>query len=388
MALINQPIVENIEASYIETYFAQNGFKRSEDEKGIPVVEWVNSLISSNKISITNFEDFLFKELLLGKRKLIRIYKLQSLKEVKYPEDWLEILSNQYGIHTLNFKAILNTYVTAKEKRKIAAIFLEENDKGELEKLQILFVYSIQVSEAGAYSDSYAYVPVEIDFHQRIMTIKAWNRYNIPDENDRSEALLDHTYNIMALTFGISIRPFVIKHKKTLYLISKGLVEAVYNSIPAFSKISVLTELINNFEQEVYSKFPIVNMDTDCNGKRIVPRGVMDFYDEIKKALERLAISDYFYNRDYEEIWDMGVDTIIARIKFNDNENVLTSLSGEESEKPIFCTKTFMYLKKSMEDSKLVERLWIVKKRTKGTLNKDKQEERQMEIFLGVHLRR
>lgn len=114
---------------------------------------------------------------------------------------------------------------------------------------------------------------------------------------------------------------------------------------------------------------PIVNIDVNEDGIKVIPKGVMEFSDEIQKALERLAISDYFYNRSYDEIWDMGVDAVIAKIKFNDNENILTSLSGEESDKPIFCTKTFMYLKKSMEDSKLVERLWVVKNRNRGTLN-------------------
>lgn len=41
----------------------------------------------------------------------------------------------------------------------------------------------------------------------------------------------------------------------------------------------------------------------------------------------------------------MGVDTIISRIKFKDTEHVLTSLNGETSDMPIFCTKTFLALK-------------------------------------------
>lgn len=44
-------------------------------------------------------------------------------------------------------------------------------------------------------------------------------------------------------------------------------------------------------------------------------------------------------------------------------------MSSQDSEKPIFCSKTFMYLKKSMEDAKLVEKLWVVKKRSRGKIN-------------------
>ncbi|RGB82645.1 hypothetical protein DW097_24595 [Enterocloster clostridioformis] len=385
MAFINRAIVENIEASYIETYLTKNGFKKSDEEAGISAEDWVNSLIDKNKIDIDEFEKFLFQELMMGKRKLIRIYQIDNVKKIKFPEDWNEPLAEKYEIKSLNFNAILNTYVNSKSSRKIAAIHSEENEKGELTRLQILFVCWIEVNEVEAYRDSYAYIPVDIDFTKKIMLIKAWNRYGLTDENQRAEALLDHIRNIMVLSFHVSIRRYMITHKKVLYNMSKGLVDEVYNKIPAFSQISILNNLISNFEQEVLSKLPIVNIDVNEDGRKVIPKGVMEFSDEIQKALERLAVSDYFYNRSYEEIWDMGVNAVIAKIKFNDNENILTSLSGEESDKPIFCTKTFMYLKKSMEDSKLVERLWVVKNRNRGTLNV--RYDATDEEYLGVMIR-
>ncbi len=384
MALINRSIVENIEAKYIETYLMQKGFKKGDEEEGISVVDWVNNLLDENKIDIDEFERFLFHELFLGKRKLIRVYQLGNTKKIKFPEDWIDILVEKYGVASLDFSAILSTFVNSKNRIKIAGIRSEENEKGELTRLRILFVILIEVYEGGTYRDSYAYIPVDIDFIKRIMLIKVWNRYGIPDENQRPEALLDHIKSIMALLFHVSTRRYMMKHKKVLYNMSKGMVDEVYNKIPAFSQISILESLISDFEQEILSRLPIVNTDIDENGKKVIPKGVMEFSDEIRKALERLAISDYFYNRSYDEIWNMGVDAVIARIKFNDNENVLTSLSGEESEKPIFCTKTFMYLKKSMEDSKLVERLWVAKKRNRGTLNirYDATDEEYLEIMI------
>lgn len=84
--------------------------------------------------------------------------------------------------------------------------------------------------------------------------------------------------------------------------------------------------------------------------------------------LEKLCISDYFYDIPYDEIWKMGVKTIVSKIKFKDLEHVLTILSSEASEAPIFCTKTFLALKKSLEDAKLVERLWIEHDRSHGRL--------------------
>ena len=101
-----------------------------------------------------------------------------------------------------------------------------------------------------------------------------------------------------------------------------------------------------------------------------ISKGVLDFEDELQKALEKLCVSDFFYDIPYEMVWEMeGIDTIISKIRFNDVEHILTSLSGEASEVPIFCTKTFMALKKSMEDAETVERLWIVKNRSRGKLS-------------------
>ena len=65
----------------------------------------------------------------------------------------------------------------------------------------------------------------------------------------------------------------------------------------------------------------------------------------------------------------MGVEMIVSKIKFQDVEHVLTIMSSESSQIPIFCTKTFLSLKKSLEDAKVVDRLWIEKSRKKGKLS-------------------
>lgn len=83
----------------------------------------------------------------------------------------------------------------------------------------------------------------------------------------------------------------------------------------------------------------------DDDGEQFLPQGVLDFKGEIRNVLENLVISDYFFNRSYNEIWEAGLEAIISRIKFNDKEEVLTSLNAENTEAPIFCTKTFMSLK-------------------------------------------
>lgn len=81
-----------------------------------------------------------------------------------------------------------------------------------------------------------------------------------------------------------------------------------------------------------------------------------------------IEISDYFFDVPYEDIWNMGIHMIVSKIKFKDLEHVLTILSSETSEIPVFCTKTFLSLKKSLEDVKLVDRLWIEHDRARGKI--------------------
>lgn len=384
MASINRGIIDNVEASYIETYLGQKGFKRTEDEQGVPLEEWLNALLNDKKIDIDSFEKFLFGELFFGKRKLVRIYQMDNINKIKYIEDWQGILEKRYGVQELDFNDILGVRVNRQENRKIAAVHYEENERGEISGLQILFVCYVEIDDKNGYRDSCAYIPVDIDFMQRIMILKAWNRNGVIEQY-RADSLTDSVKNTMSSTFGVMTLDYKIKHKKVLYNMSKGLVDLVYNKIPAFGQISLVQKYVDDFEQSVLGELPIVNIRVDEAGRKTIPKGVMEFVDEIKKAIERLAISDYFFDRSYDEIWNMGIEAIIAKIKFNDNENILTSLSGEDSEKPIFCSKTFMYLKKSMEDSKLVEKLWVVQKRDRGTLNI--RYDATNEEYLGVLIR-
>ena len=254
------------------------------------------------------------------------------------------------------------------ESRKIAAIHCEENEKGEIARLQIIFVCYVEISDKNGYRDSCAYIPVDIDFLQRKMVLKAWNRQGVIEQY-RADTLTDGVKSIMCNLFGVITTDYKINHKKVLYSMSKGLVDNVYNKIPAFNQIDLMQKCVDDFEQSILERLPIVHIDENEDGKKKIPRGVMEFSDEIKKAIERLVVSDYFFDRSYDEIWNMGIEAIIARIKFNDSENILASLSSQDSEKPIFCSKTFMYLKKSMEDAKLVEKLWVVKKRSRGKIN-------------------
>ena len=368
MLVIRESLIENIGEKYIKTYLNDDKNTRLKEQEGIKIVDWINKLLLEERINVKNFEDFVFHELFFGRRKQIRVYQLDSITKIKYYSDWEKIFKTEYKINQLEFNSILTTWVTSRDTKKISAVHVEENEKGELVKLQILFNCYICLEEESEYRDSCAYIPVEIDFLKKIMIIKAWNRNNVAPAY-RSDLLIESVVKILAYTFHVKCKGYGIQHKKILYSMSKGLVDEICRKIPAYQKIEEILPDIDEFEQLILNKLPIENISENEKNQKAIPKGVIEFSDEIRKIIEKLIVSDYFYNKNYKEIWNMGIDAIIAKIKFSDNENVLTSMSNQGDKKPIFCTKTFLSLKKSMEDSKLVEKLWIARKRERGELN-------------------
>lgn len=371
MPALSQSIVTNVDAglpSHIETYLKSKNHIRTEEDKGLEVKYWVDKLFDEQKIDTEDFEDFLFEELFWGKRKSIRIYKLDNTNKIKVPTDWLEPLLEKYQVNSLDFKNILGTIPNTDDRRKIAAITSEINYKGDLNRLRILFVCFAEAYDSGSLKQTCMYYPVEIDFVKKVMSIKAWNRQGLVDGH-KAEETMEHIKTLMALSFKVSIRSFMTRHKKVLHNMSQGLIMDIYEKIPAFNQIQRLKAYVESFQQDVLKNLPLKNKK-EVGSNYSISKGVLDFEDELQKALEKLCVSDFFYDIPYEMVWEMeGIDTIISKIRFNDVEHILTSLSGEASEVPIFCTKTFMALKKSMEDAETVERLWIVKNRSRGKLS-------------------
>ena len=369
MPSISQSIIVNVEASYIEQYLNKKGLVRSTEELGQELKYWIDNLLSAGKINIVDFEQFLFNELFWGKRKTIHIYKLDKVKEYKYPEDWENALNEHYNIHSINYCNILKMIPNTTEPRKIVSVQSEENQKGELIRIRLLFACFIQLNGERGYKDSVAYIPVELDFERKIMIIKAWTRQHIAHEEHKAENLLDHIKKLMCIEFKVEIKNFMSRHKKVLFLMSKNLIDEAYSQVPAYNQIDYLVENIKDFEIEIVNTLPLKHINGDGKGNYLLDKGVMNFEAEIRNTLECLAISDYFYDKNFDEIWNLGLEAVVARVKFNDEEKVLTSLSGENTSAPIFCTKTFMALKNRMEETKQIEILWVTMERKRGNLN-------------------
>ena len=294
MPSISKSIIVNVEAKYIEQYLNKKGFIRSEEEAGQELKYWIDNLLSAGKINIEDFEEFLFEELFWGKRKTIHIYKLDKVKGYKYPEDWENALNEYYNINSINFCDILGRIPNTTEPRKIVAVQSEENQKGELTRIRLLFACFIQLNGERGYKDSVAYIPVELYFERKIMLVKAWTRQHIAHEEHKAENLLIHIKKLMCIEFKVEVKNFMSKHKKALFLMSKNLIDEAYSHVPAYNKIDYLVKDIKDFEIEIVNALPLKNVNGDGNGNYLLDKGVMNFEAEIRNALECLAISDYF----------------------------------------------------------------------------------------------
>ena len=168
---------------------------------------------------------------------------MDNINRIKTPTDWVELLTEKYEIDTLEFKDILGNVPNTDNRRKIAAITSEINRKGELTKLQLLFVLYAECNENGHLQQTSAYYPVEIDFIKQIMTIKAWNRQGLND-GYKTEETMDHICKLMVNSFHVTTRAFLTRHQKVLHNMSQGLIQDIYEKIPAFSHVQQLEESI------------------------------------------------------------------------------------------------------------------------------------------------
>ena len=366
MPSLSESIVDNVGESYILTYLKGKGHTQPDEKKGQALKYWVDDLFKEQKIDIDDFESFLFDELFFGKRKTIRMYRLEKTKDYKFPIDWEMLLDEHYGLDSIDFCNILNTIPNEKDVRKIAAVRSEENVREELVKIKLLFVFYIEINEDRNIKSTSAYIPVEINFQTKTMLIKAWTRQHVDYDPYKAGKLIQHVKELLEIQFKVFTKNYGIAHRKVLFNMSRGLIYEAYSKVPAYNKIENMKDSIKNFIKETYEKLSLWNTEENDSGEQFLPKEVLDYEGELKNVLESLAISDHFFYRSYDEIWGMGLEAVISRIKFNDKEKVLASLKAEDTETPIFCTKTFMSLKTRMQETERIESLWIAMDREKG----------------------
>lgn len=265
---VSQALIDNINDSNsnaIEVYLRANNIQKSEEDEGMETKLWVNKLFGQSKINLDNFEEFLFSELFYGKRKLIRVYKIDECRKYSLPTDWGEGLALYSDSKGYEFSNILSSEPNEKKTAKIVATKMIKNEDGELNNLKLIFAYDIKLQgKDGELEKSCVYIPVEIDFINERMIIKAWQRKRVALETDRCESLFERTLNILNNNFHVKYVNIGTKHKKVLYQLSKNLIDNVYNQIPAFKAVADCSEIIEGFSNEIINRLPLENVVDRC----------------------------------------------------------------------------------------------------------------------------
>lgn len=354
---ISKSIIVNVGEDVIKGFIRSKGISSQKLINGQDLQSLISDLIDDNDLDIDDLKDFLFRELMFGKRRYIRVFNLEKCRNLIYYEDWYGTLNKKYRIPSLEFNKILSTTVSIDDPKKIVAIHTKYNEKKEIKKISILFMCYIAIKEKG---NSCCYIPVDFDLENKLIIIKSWRRKGILDnDNYKPKKIMDDIIEWFDKNFKYSKKYMNEKYKETLYNMNKGLVNELFDKIPAYKDTYKLKEDIEEFSYSILKKMSLENKKKLENGEIYLPSGIMDIKDELLKLLQRITVSDYFFNRDHNEVWDMNVSAIVNSVKFSDKNDVLAIVSGEEKRKPVFCSNSFLVLLKSIEESKKVDTIWI-----------------------------
>ena len=94
MAVIIEPIIKNIRDTKVKIFLESKGIKESENDDRLELSAWLEHLLDSGRISEEEINDFFFEELMSGKRQLVRIYSLKSVRKMKRVQDWTDFVLN------------------------------------------------------------------------------------------------------------------------------------------------------------------------------------------------------------------------------------------------------------------------------------------------------
>lgn len=362
---VSLSIINNIDEGQLLKFLKSCGCEYK-DKCGMEINYWISNMIEEAHLCPSVINKFFMEEIFYGMHRAINIYKIGGIRRLQNIDLWKEKLFNRFHIEEIPFNYILETHVNKDESEKIAAVDYIENDEGSIEKLRILFVENTAKIYSSGISYTYSYIPVEIDFKKKLMIVKARPRNKIVDGNKPHEFQEKVCENLIR-EMNIEITPFYVDHQEALYKMSKKILDELFSNIPGYSSIVKLDDDMNSFMNEVMSKITLQNSE-EINGNKILNKGIMDMKYELTNMLQKLTVSDYLFNKDEDDIWSTGINTIITCIRFNDSKNATASLSGENRTKHIFNSKAFMDLRNSLEVVKNVRSLSIAYKKSRGSM--------------------
>lgn len=350
---ISAALVDNIGEEELKRYLRNKGI--SESKTGQDIRHLISDLIGV-EISQDEFKEFCYKMLMYGKRKLIRSYRISNTRVLREETKWLNSLRGEFHIKSLNFNNILTCNLQDGDEWKIAAIEQQDDETGDIERICILLQCYVCKMEN---IPSCTYIPVEIDLKQKVMLIRAWRRQGLEnDEEFKYNFLMDKAGDWFINNIGIQVKKMQLKYKQILANMNESLIDELIHAIPTSRDVQLLKAYFPKVQAAILREVGFEHKYTEGT-EVLLPDNIINIENELKNLVTRAIVSDYFFSRNYDEVWNMGLSAIINSVKLSELDSSITIVKSENNTKPIFCSKPFLMLLSAMENSKQVDTLSI-----------------------------
>ena len=344
---IASSLIDNIAPQRINNFLKKHDISDSRNNKR----ELLEDLLSDGKIYDKDLNEFLYDELMYGNQRLIRIYELKSTRRICKEAGWDRFL-DKFQCDNLNFNKIITTNMMHEDGIKIAAIKSQSED-GILTKVEILFLFNMLkgARKMSQLEYVYSYIPAIIDFENKILIIKVWNREHGVEGHTPLEQL-DVVYQQLVDSLDFDVKFMEYKAQNVLYRMSKDLFDAFLGQLPNIAEIEAKKDELDDISNSLLSGITW-NTAKNVDGKIVLNPEVMQLPEELYKLIQQTALLDYLKGHDIKSLL-RNTDKYVARIRFNDKDNLSASLTGEKGVKCIYDAKTFMCIRNSLD---IVERI-------------------------------
>ena len=284
-----------------------------------------------------------------GKRKLIRVFEVSNKRKLKTEEFWASALNKKFQTASLDMCEIVQTNVDISDDWKIAAVKTKDDKRGDVGKICILFQCYICVREKISRERNWcAYIPVEVDLESGLLLVKAWRRQGVEDNEAYKYNTLMNKVVMWLKDTGVRVKVIQDTYKRTLANMNESLIAELLEKISACKEIERLSDTFARAEKEILENISFENA-VDEDGERVFHKRIMDIRKEMKNLVIRAAVSDYFFKRDFDEVWKMGISAVINSVKFSELDNSITIVKSENNARPVFCAKPFLMLLTAMD---------------------------------------
>ena len=297
---VTKDIIENIDKSRIRNLLADNHIPNEDIDNGMEKHLLLNKLMDAQVLSETTVNEFLYRELMYGHRRLVRVYGLQTARIIKRISEWERFL-NAYRCNSMDFNRIINTIMGENEILKVAAMRTEE-ENGILSKVEILFVFNMlkQNRTTRQFENVNSYIPVHFDFERKMIMLRVWNR-EMGAEDNTPNAQLDYVFSKLQEGLDFETKPISNNPQHILYKMSKDLFENFFNQLPNIQDIEGKKECLNDIVNDMLSGIALQHVETE-NGKLTMNPDIIDMQEEVYKLIQQAALYDFLKDNSIKEL--------------------------------------------------------------------------------------